>query len=352
MHRAPDIATAQVTDEELERATSRALRELEAHHLATGEVSALVLGEGQPLRLGSKPLLQLSDASGRRYVLKIGAPDLMAAEQAAYELRKLGARPCIPARVVRLELPEIGAIEGLLKPFIEFDADAELDTDTRSWTELQRLVILREHAWDWFLDNLDTNTSQYALLGPDLYPVNIDWDRSFSSDAQSQFSRFAKYKRTLPNARTFLYADYVEGRVELAFSVLRTEARRIRRLPASQVRQLVAVYASVRFEGPVDARKLVERVLRRQRRIEDEVTRFIRRIKAERKVIVMHEPKGLRERTRLLAVIVWNHSQVALNMILRGPIGSLGRQILKLARTRSLRLLRAVVRRPRRVLDA
>ena len=106
----------------------------------------------------------------------------------------------------------------MLKPFIDFNVSAELDADTTQWTVEQRAVMLAEHAWEWFLDNLDTNTSQYALLGPLRLPVNIDWDRAFFSDGRSELSRFAKYKPQLPNARTFLYADYVAGKVKLPVS--------------------------------------------------------------------------------------------------------------------------------------
>ncbi|MGC4066806.1 MAG: hypothetical protein QM784_19655 [Polyangiaceae bacterium] len=155
--------------------------------------------------MGSKPLLTLIDEDGRKYVLKRGDLPLMAAEQAAYEMRSLGGRPALPARVVSVELSGLGVVEGLVKPYLEFDPNSELQVDTTRWTELQRNVMLAEHAWEWFLDNLDTNTSQYALVGPDAFPVNVDWDRAFASNFSAELSRFAKYKATLPNARTFLF---------------------------------------------------------------------------------------------------------------------------------------------------
>jgi hypothetical protein len=188
---------------------------LEARHLASVETELLRPVEGEFERTATKPVVPLTDPSGKRYVLKVAEPALVAAEIAAYELRRLGGRPTIPVRRVTVDLPGGAVVSGVLKVFLDFDETHQLSNDAREWTELQRTVILREHAWDWFLGNLDTNTSQYALLGVAGYPINIDWDRAFAHEERSELSRFAKYRTALPNALTFLYADYVEGRISL-----------------------------------------------------------------------------------------------------------------------------------------
>jgi hypothetical protein len=278
--------------------------------------------------MGSKPLLSLTDEQGRRYVLKRGDLALMAAEQAAYEMRSLGGRPALPARVVALEVAELGSVEGLVKPYLEFDPNHELEVDTTRWTELQRDVMLAEHAWEWFLDNLDTNTSQYALIGPEAFPVNVDWDRAFASDFSAALSRFAKYKPTLPNARTFLYADYVEGRIDLPFSLLRHEAKRIRKLPKKQVEQIAALYASRRFGSEFDARVFVERVLKRQSQVEFEFQRFIKSLLRER-LRLNASARNARDLMENLRALWWNDLQIALNGLLRGPIGRCCRWVLK-----------------------
>ena len=241
-------------------------RNLAACHLASVGTQVLRATEPDAARAGSKPLIVLEDAS-EKFVLKLAEPALMAAEEAAHLLRALGRRPSVPSRSVRVEVEEVGTLVGIVKPFlVDFDPEKELSADTLTWTELQRSVILLEHAWEWFLDNLDTNTSQYALLGPHAYPLNIDWDRAFASEAQAELSRFAKYKSTLPNARTFLYSDYVEGRIGLDFALLMRECRHITRLPLDDVKRILGAYANQAFpENPDRGRALVARVLWRQR---------------------------------------------------------------------------------------
>jgi hypothetical protein len=326
----------------------RLVRELQEKHVAT-EPARLRLLDPLPHRAGSKPLIAVVDDRGVRYVLKLAEPALARAEQAAYELRRLGRRPCIPARVVTTEVEGIGWVEGLLKPYLDFDPQAELQTDTSQWSDLQRYVLLREHAWEWFLDNLDTNTSQYALLGPEGYPLNIDWDRAFADDGCSELSRFAKYRKTLPNARTFLYADFVEGRGRLPFGLLREEARRIRRLPKREVRRIIAEYAATRFDNASEAERFVSRVLRRQQDIEVNVARFIRSIEAERRDLT-----GLVSHERTAAIKVplakaWRYWQLFLNWLARGPVGTLARSVLKLVRGMGARKRRLTARVPSRI---
>ena len=184
------------------------------------------------------------------------------------------------------------------------------------------------------LDNLDTNTSQYALIGEEGLPLNIDWDRAFATEARSELSRFEKYKSVLPNARTFLYSDYVEGKVDLPFSVLHAEARRIRRLPEAKVRSILQRYALVRFEEEDERRSFVARVLHRQRHIDADFKRFARDLLRERLAISVATPPGVASRLRQGSTLLWDRSQVLLHFIARGAVGTSGRKLLRLVRSR------------------
>jgi hypothetical protein len=196
--------------------------------------------------------------------------------------------------------------------------------------------MVAEHAWEWFLDNLDTNTSQYALLGPLRIPVNIDWDRSFFSDGRSELSRFAKYKPQLPNARTFLYADYVAGRLKLPLWMLANEARRIRRLPARRVREILERYATVRFTEASEREIFVRRLLMRQRGIEREVGHFMRSLWSERRSL-QTPPGSAGEWLHRSGLVVWAAWQRVLNAVLRGLPGRAARRLLSVLRGRRSR---------------
>jgi hypothetical protein len=321
----------------VDRLGARIREALEARHLASVETELLCpLDAADAERSGSKPVIKLSDPQGHRYVLKLAPAELVAAEVCAYELRGLGRRPSVPVRAVDVAMPDGAMASGVLKTFLDFDLELQLSTETQSWSELQRCVMLREHAWEWFLDNLDTNTTQYALLGVEGYPLNIDWDRSFAAEAQSEFSRFTKYRSTLPNARTFLYADYVEGRVQLNFAFLRQEARLIRKLPTEAVRRSLRAYALRRYtDDHAQAEAFVLRVLERKRGIEREVDEFVRRLRAERAVLAGAPPEDLLGKAALLPRFAWNHWQKALDTIGRGPVGTTARRALKLVRART-----------------
>lgn len=318
----------------IETALRRIRDELDVGHFGAIEANSLQRVASASERPGSKPLFTLEDHQGRRYVFKLAEPGLAAAEEAAYALRRLGGRPTVPARAVVLDPDGRGPVCGLLKPYLHFDTEEELSPDTRAWSAEQRAVLLMEHAWEWLLDNLDTNTSQYALLGPHALPVNIDWDRAFFSDGRSPLSRFAKYKSTLPNARTFLYADYVERKIELPLRLLEAEAVRIRRLPLPEVAQILERYARVRFEDDeVSRREFVQRIVSRQRRIEREVRSFLRELVQERRQLNTRRP-SLLARGRKLLTLLWAQWQVVLNSVLRGPVGNWARGTLTLLRGR------------------
>jgi hypothetical protein len=308
-----------------------ALKEqLDPGHLATVEVQTPNAGEHDVLHGGSKPLIRVKDSQGRSYLFKQAEPALAAAEEAAFQLRRLGGRPGVPARAATVRIGGLD-VPGLLKPYIEFDNQRQLEPDTTTWSVEQRAVMLLEHAWEWFLDNLDTNTSQYALLGPLDLPVNIDWDRSFFSAGQSELSRFAKYRATLPNARTFLYADYVAGKTKLPLWLLSQEARRIRRLPKARVRAILLRYARVRFTDPAEAEHFVARTLMRRHGIEREVAHFMRSLWAERRALEA-PPDNVSELVHHQLLLLWANWQLVLNMALRGPIGGLGRRYLSFVR--------------------
>lgn len=271
-------------------------------------------------------------SAGRRYALKLAPRALLAAEEAVWELRRAARRPAVPARQAVVHVVGRGEMSGLLKPFIELERP-ELSPDTSTWTELQRAVMLREHAWEWFLDNLDTNTSQYALVGVDAVPVNIDWDRAFATDARSELSRFIKYRPILPNARTFLYSDFVEGKVELPFALLAREARLIRHLPRDEVERVTRTYARARFILPEDVEAFVARVLERRRVIEYEVADFVRALRRERGRL-RRPSHGLRAHVVNGAILLWDRWQVLLHRLSRGPLGRASRHALKRARAR------------------
>lgn len=322
----------------IERALHALMPELKVDQFNTEEAKTLRRGDPAEARAGSKPLLTLCSESGACYAFKQCEAPLAAAEEAAYELRRLGGRPGVPARAMTIELEGEGPITGLLKPFVDFNISAELDADTTTWTLEQRAVMVAEHAWEWFLDNLDTNTSQFALLGPLRLPVNIDLDRAFHSDSRSEFTRFTKYKPQLPNARTFLYSDYVAGKIKLPLWMLANEARRIRRLPQKQVREILARYAVVRYTDAGEAEAFVRRTLIRQRSIEREVGTFMRSLWSERRSL-QAPADSVGEWLHRQVLLAWALWQRVLNTLLRGPVGSAARKTLSAVRGR--RQLRA-----------
>lgn len=317
----------------------RLYRRLRSRQLATVEASALRQVESRA-HTGSKPLYTLESPQGARFVLKLGDPALLEAEVVAHRLRDLGKRPSIPAQI-REVMIDGEARRGLLKPFIDWDPERELPADSTQWTDLQRHVMLMEHAWEWFLDNLDTNPRQFALLGGQGFPVNVDWDRAFGQDGESELSRFAKYKGTLPSARTFLYADYVEGRIDLRLGMLLGEARRIRKLPKRELSKALNGYASVRFETLEERARFLSTVLERQRHIESEFRRFARSLLAERRAFSRARKTGpevgVRERLTVFRAGLWNRAQHAWHAFSGSAAGNLGRNVLKAIRGLRLR---------------
>ena len=321
----------------IDRGLDQLKRELDLRQVATIEANTLSAPDAEAHPGGSKLCLKMRDAEGQLFLFKQAEPALAAAEEAAYALRQLGGRPGLPARVLELDLGARGVSGGVLRPFLELEHDTELDSDTTRWSVEQRAVMLLEHAWEWFLDNMDTNTSQYVLAGPLRVPLNMDWDRAFASAATSELSRFAKYKPTLPNARTFLYADYVAGKIKLPLWLLAAEARRIRRLPKAAVRRILERYARARFSDASEQEHFVRRVLMRRHGIEREVGHLLRTSWAERRALG-GPPANLRERLHHALLLLWGDWQLVLNRVLRGPIGRWGRRLLSFTRQIRARL--------------
>jgi hypothetical protein len=295
---------------------------------ATESLARVDAGEFGP---GSKPVVALR-AGERRYIFKVQEAPLAAAEEAASALRRLGNRPCIPAVALDLEVEGFGTTRGTLKPFVEWESEAELAADTTSWTVLQRSVLLLEHAWEWFLDNLDTNTTQYKLFGELGVPLNIDWDRAFATGGTSPMSRFAKHRAVLPNARNFLYADYVAGRIELPFDLLFREARRIANLPRAEVRRILEKYAAASFATTSERNAFVLRLLDRQRNISSETRAFVHHLFRERQLY--QQPSSVGSRIRATGASLWHDWQLFLNDAFHGPVGATALKLLSLARGR------------------
>jgi hypothetical protein len=277
--------------EMVDASTRRVCAELAASRSATLEAELLHTIDSSGLRTETR--FVLADQSGQRFLLTIASRQQVEAERAAFALRELAQRPTIFAAQRTVRIRGLGRTRGLLKPYVDVGSEAELDTDTTRWTDLQRSVVLLEHAWEWLLDQLDCGTEDYALLDPDGYPVIAGWSRAYASDARSEPSRFEVFRSGSPSARTFLYSDYVEGRVELHFSLLLREARRISRLAEPEVRRILERFAHARHRHPADARELVERALDRQRRIEWEMSRFVRELELERMRLIAIRPLTL-----------------------------------------------------------
>jgi hypothetical protein len=297
------------------------------------EPKSLTLEEGSDVVFGTKKLFTVTDERGVRYVVKAADPPLAQAEETASSIFQLAGRAVIPARRIETEIPGVGVVQGVIKPFLEFDASELLPADTTLWTEDQRLVLLAEHPWEWFVDNLDANQSQYALLTQDRLPVMIDWDRAFHRAGEEGLSRFHQHRANLPNLRNFLYADYVEARIDLDLSVLLSEARRVVTLPEAEVRRLLMQYAEVRFTDANDRRRLLRRFLHRKKNAVREFDRFAAQLVRERRLMTAVS-LPVEDRIPLWWRRIFRPLAMALNAVVQGPIGKVGRLFLRWFRGR------------------
>ncbi|MGC4066805.1 MAG: hypothetical protein QM784_19650 [Polyangiaceae bacterium] len=106
------------------------------------------------------------------------------------------------------------------------------------------------------------------------------------------------------------------------------------------MRHIAEAYASQRFGSAGEARVFVEQVMRRQAHVEIEFQRFIKSLLRER-LRLNTSNRSVRAFVQNLRAILWNDLQIALNRVLRGPVGRFCRWLLKqfrsciLAATRS-----------------
>lgn len=316
---------------ELDATQAHLRRQLSFDHFHSVSPASLRLSESQSETTASKPVREFVDDRGLRYWFKTAEPDLVAAEVCAYQIRQLANKPAVPARAVRLRTDE-QLCDGVLKPFVELEDTSQLAADTTQWTPLQRATILTEHVWEWFLGNLDTNIGQYALLRTkrgELVPVNLDWDRAFHGEPNLEGpSRFDKYRLNLPNAHTFLYADFVEGRTTLPLRLLRSEAARVRRLSPHALKPILRRYASIRFpQQPQQQEQWVDALLLRRSSIVERFAGFEQELLAERRKLV--EDEGV---SAAAPAWCWHQFQLVLHSLSRGAVGRAARTVLRAVR--------------------
>jgi hypothetical protein len=189
------------------------------------------------------------------------------------------------------------------------------------------------HPWEWLLDNLDGNESQYVLLGEERLPMMIDWDRAFHrGGADLGLSRFSQHRPMLPNLRNFLYADFVEHRVDLDLTVLLEEARRISRLPDAPLKALFQRYADAMLPAE-ERRNFVRCFMRRKKSVERAFKRFAGALARERR---LQGTLDLPPESRIVlwSHRVWNRITRMLDAAWRGPIGKVSRALLRKIRAR------------------
>lgn len=293
--------------------------------------AALHQSEPRAETTASKPVREFVDDDGNRYWFKSAEPELVAAEVCAYQVRRLAKKPAVPARAVRLRVDGT-PFDGVLKPFVELSEAAQLPAHTTEWTPLQRATILTEHVWEWFLSNFDTNVGQYALFqgkGDQKLPVNLDWDRAFHGEPKLDGpTRFEKYRLNLPNAHTFLYADFVEGRTTLPLRLLRNEATRVKRLSAHELKPILHRYASIRFpQQPAQQEAWVDLMLLRRTNIVQRFGAFERELVAERRKVA--EADGV---AVAAPAWCWHQVQLLLHGLSRGAVGRAARTVLRTVR--------------------
>jgi hypothetical protein len=296
------------------------------------EPASLALSNDAEATVGTKKLFMV-EAQGVRYIVKAADAPLAQAEETASKVLSIGGRAVVPARVFGGEIGGVGRVQGVLKPFLDFEPERTLSTDTSEWTEDQRLVLLVLHPWEWFLDNLDANQSQYALIGDDSLPMMIDWDRAFHRAGEAGLSRFHQHRANLPNLRNFLYADYVEARIDLDLSPLIEEAKHIAGLPEAEVRPLFERYAEVRFEEVSERRAFVRRFVQRKRTAIRDFKRFVAELERERRLQTAAS-LPMERRIPLWWRRIFRQLTQALNEVVRGPIGDSIRRMLRWLRAR------------------
>lgn len=243
----------------------------------------------EPPTAGSRPQVVLHDARGRRYLFKVAPAEHIAAELLASRVRRLGRRLHVPAARRRLVLPDGSVATGLLQPLVP--VTGALPKDPREWSALQCEVMLREHPWEWLLANLDTHVDQYVLMGEHGYPINIDWDHSLVDLQVTALTRFNRRSATVAPVRNLLYAEYVQGRVDLDFGGQRWQVRRVGDLREDRLQALVERYCD-ELELPAASRDaVVAAVLERQRRLVVDFEALRRSLRRERRELAGEGPR-------------------------------------------------------------
>lgn len=254
---------------------------------------------------GSRPACVVRDRTGKKYFFKSAPREHIAAEMLAYDVRRLGRRPAIATAARTLEIPGIGQVAGMIQPFVPH-AGERLSSDPRTWTELQREVMLREHPWEWLLANLDTHVDQYVLFGPDRMPLDVDWDHALVDIGVETLDRFTKRSPAIAPIRNALYDAYARGDVALSSHGIRREVRRIMRLDDRALRFALDRWAERAGADEVRRRDVLARFLRRKRSIGGTFRAFLRGLRRERLLRRMpSQPLSLGERVRIVAQDAW-----------------------------------------------
>ena len=240
--------------------------------------------QGSEPQAGTRPCAVLRDAQGRRYIFKAAEPRLVAGEVFAFGVRRLAHRPAVPTIALTYDLPGVGPSDGMLQPLLERE-DGKLDADANEWSPLQREAMLRDHPWEWLLANLDTHADQYVFIGPQKYPLNIDWDHSLFDLHITELDRFTKRSPAIAPVRNALYDAYVHRRVNLDFSGMRREVRRIARLDNRSLEPLLAEYTALMEMPAEEAKALREQFLSRKRRLPRTFDRLVAELQVERRAL-------------------------------------------------------------------
>jgi hypothetical protein len=271
---AVDGVEAQLTSRLFRLATPEQTRSL----IEAGE---LVPDQGCEPQAGTRPCAVLRDGQGHQFIFKAAEPRLIAGEVFAFGVRRLARRPAVPTLALTFDLPGVGPSEGMIQPFLDRH-DGRLEPDATAWSPLQREVMLREHPWEWLLANLDTHADQYVFIGPEKYPLNIDWDHSLFDLDITGLDRFTKRSPAIAPIRNALYDAYVHRGVDLDFSSLRREARRIARLDNRLIEPLLSEYATLAKMPADEAAALRTQFFARKRHLPRTFDRLVSELQAER----------------------------------------------------------------------
>jgi hypothetical protein len=289
-----DRAEAAARDALLRLGTPEALRSVEVEPDETERPAS-----------GSRPAAIVRDRDGQKYFFKSAPREQVAAEILAYDVRILGLRPSVATAARSVSLPGVGAVFGMLQPFIPHPGD-RLPTDPTKWTELQREVMLREHPWEWLLANLDTHVDQYVLFGPHQLPLDVDWDHVLLDLGVETLDRFTKRSPAIVPIRNALYDAYARGDVTVGFDGMRRQLRHIARLDDRALRAALERWAELAGVEGDRKRDIIERFFRRRRDIGRTFRTFIRGLRRERLVRRLpSQPLSVVERLRIEAQDAW-----------------------------------------------